>query len=89
VLAAMAQRKLKAKKDLLARAVPGRFGEFHAVMCRQLLDHIDYLDAAVARLDEQVDQMMVPFAEARDRLDTIPGVARRNAENQVEHTTAA
>jgi transposase len=80
VLAQLAQRKLKAKRDLLARCVPGRFGEFHAVMCRQLLDHIDYLDAAIARLDDQVDQMMVPFAEARDRLDTIPGIAKRNAE---------
>jgi transposase len=80
VLAGMAQRKLKAKRDLLARAVPGRFGDFHAVMCRQLLSHIDYLDAAVADLDEQVDRLMAPFGEARDRLDTIPGIARRNAE---------
>ena len=80
VLAAMAQRKLKAKRDLLARCVPGRFGEFHAVMCRQLLDHIDYLDAAIHRLDDQVDDMMAPFAEARDRLDTIPGIAKRLAE---------
>lgn len=55
VLAGMAQRKLKAKKDLLARAVPGRFGEFHAVMCRQILGHIDYLDTAVSDLDEQVE----------------------------------
>ena len=80
VLAGMAQRKLKAKKDLLARAVPGRFGEFHAVMCRQILSHVDYLDAAVGELDDQVDRLMVPFCEARDRLDTIPGVAKRCAE---------
>lgn len=80
VLAGMAQRKLKAKRDLLARAVPGRFGDFHAVMCRQLLSHIDYLDAAVADLDDQIDRLMAPFGEARDRLDTIPGIARRNAE---------
>jgi transposase len=79
-LAGMAQRKLKAKKDLLAQAVPGQFGEFHAVMCRQILDHIDYLDRAVADLDDQVDRMMVPFADARDRLDTIPGIAKRCAE---------
>jgi transposase len=80
VLAGMAQRKLKAKKDLLALAVPGRFGEFHAVMCRQILSHIDYLDAAVADLDHQVDRLMVPFGKARDQLDTIPGVAKRCAE---------
>jgi transposase len=80
VLAELARGKLKVKKDLLGRCVPGRFGEFHAVMCRQILGHIDYLDTAVADLDDQVDRLMVPFADARDRLDTIPGVAKRCAE---------
>jgi transposase len=61
VLAGMAQRKLKAKKDLLARAVPGRFGEFHAVMCRQILSHIDYLDQAVVDLDNQGRPVDGPF----------------------------
>lgn len=80
VLAGLARGKLKVKIDLLARCVPGRFGEFHAVMCRQILGHIDYLDQAVIDLDEQVDRLMAPFVEARDRLDTIPGVAKRTAE---------
>lgn len=80
VLAAMAQGKLKAKTELLGQCVPGRFNDFHAVMTRELLAHVDYLDTAIARLDEQVDRLMVPFGEARDRFDTIPGVARRNAE---------
>jgi len=79
-LAAMAQGRLKAKTELLRRSLPGRFNDFHALMTRELLAHIDYLDAAVARLDTQVDELMVPFADARDRLDTIPGVAKRNAE---------
>jgi hypothetical protein len=64
----------------LARSVPGRFNNFHAVMARELLDHIDYLELAVARLDDQVDALMVPFVDARDRLDTIPGIAKRCAE---------
>jgi len=80
VLAGMAQGRLKVKKDLLARCVPGRFSGFHAVMCRQLLEHIDYLDQAVDRLDTEVDRLMVPFADARDQLDTIPGIAKRCAE---------
>jgi len=80
VLAGMAQRKLKIEIDYLRQCVPGRFNEFHAVMTRELLTHIDYLDAAIARLDQQVDRLMAPFAQARDRLDTIPGIARRNAE---------
>ncbi len=80
VLAAMAKGRLNAKSELLARSVPGRFDDFHATMCRQLLDHIDYLDAAISRIDDHVDALMVPFVDARDRLDTIPGIAKRCAE---------
>lgn len=80
VLAGMAHGQLKAKTDLLRRCVPGRFNDFHTVMTRELLAHIDYLGAAIARLDAQVDQLMVPFVAARDRFDTIPGIAKRIAE---------
>ncbi len=80
VLAGMAQGRLKVKADYLRQCVPGRFNEFHAVMTRELLSHIDYFDAASARLDEQIDRLMAPFADARDRFDTIPGIGKRNAE---------
>jgi transposase len=80
VLAAMAKGRLRPKAGQLARSVPGRFNSFHAVLARELLDHIDYLDIAVTRLDDQVDALMVPFVDARDRLDTIPGIAKRCAE---------
>lgn len=50
------------------------------MMCRQLLDHIDYLDQAVDSIDREIDQLMVPFADARDQLDTIPDIAKRIAE---------
>ncbi len=80
VLAAMARGRLKIKINDLARAVPGRFNDHHAGMVRELLAHIDYLDAAIGRLDPTVDQMMVPFLAARDRLDTVPGVAKPTAE---------
>jgi transposase len=80
VLAAMAKGRLRPKADLLARSVPGRFNNFHATMARELLDHIDYLDVAMCRLDETVDALMAPFVDARDRLDTIPGIAKRCAE---------
>ena len=80
VLAGMAKGRLKVKADYLRQCVPGRFNEFHAVMTRELLSHIDYFDAATARLDEQIDTLMAPFADARDRFDTIPGIGKRNAE---------
>jgi transposase len=80
VLAGMAKGRLRDKAEFLRQCVPGRFNEFHAVMTGELLAHIDYFDAATARLDEQIDRLMAPFAEARDRFDTIPGIGKRNAE---------
>ncbi len=79
-LAEMAQRRLRAKIGDLRQAVPGPFNAHHALMVKELLAHIDYLQASVDRLDEQIDVMMIPFVAARDRLDTIPGIAKRTAE---------
>jgi transposase len=79
-LAEMAKQKLRAKIGDLRQAVPGRFNDHHALMVKELLAHIDFLQASVSRLDEQIDVMMIPFVPARDRLDTIPGIAKRTAE---------
>jgi transposase len=49
-------------------------------MLRMHLDHIDHLSAAVARIDAEVDRVMIPFAEQPRRPQTIPGVGRRTAE---------
>jgi transposase len=80
VLAEMAKQKLRVKIGDLRQAVPGRFNDHHARMVKELLAHIDYLQASTVRLDEQIDVMMIPFVPARDRLDTIPGIAKRTAE---------
>ena len=37
-------------------------------------------EGSIARLDEQIEDVMAPFVEARDRLDTITGVGKRAAE---------
>ncbi len=80
VLADLAKGRMRDKIPDLVRALHGRFGEHHAVLLRVLLDHVDHLDAAVARLDDQVEAVIAPFADHVRRLTTIPGVARRTAE---------
>jgi hypothetical protein len=37
--------------------------------------HLEQLEGSIAELDAQVDEVLAPFAAARDRLDTITGVA--------------
>ena len=80
VLADLAQRSLRKKIPQLREALRGRFKDHHAVMLRVTLDHIDYLEQAIAEMDAEIDRVMIPFSEARDRLDSIVGVGKRAAE---------
>jgi transposase len=80
VLAELAQRKMRAKIPQLRQALRGRFNEHHALLIELSLDHVEHLEATIARLDERVDEVIAPFAEARDRLDTVTGIGKRAAE---------
>ena len=88
VLAEMAKQRLRSKIPELRRALVGRFRDHHALLIGLCLEHIAHLEAAVAKLDERVDALFaanqseagVPFAQARDRLDTITGIGKRAAE---------
>jgi transposase len=57
------------------RAGPVR--SHHALPVRLALAHLEQLEASIAELDAQVDRVLVPFAQARDPLDTITGVGKR------------
>ena len=80
VLAELARGRLRKKIPDLRQALHGRFREHHALMIGLCLDHTTHLEAAIARLDAEVDRVMTPFATARNRLDTITGIGKRAAE---------
>lgn len=80
VLAELAKGRLRKKLPELRLALRGRFNSHHALLVGLAMDHLEHLEAAIAKLDAEVDRVMDPFAQARDLLDTIPGVAKRAAE---------
>lgn len=81
VLAEMALRRMRSKIPELRQALAAsRFRAHHGVMLSEHLAHVDHLDEAIGRLDAQVDELMAPFVDDRDRLATIPGVGKRAAE---------
>jgi transposase len=88
VLAELARGTLRKKIPALRQALHGRFRDHHALLIGMCLRHIAYLEGAIAQLDERIDALFatevseagVPFARARDRLDTITGVGKRAAE---------
>jgi transposase len=77
---------MKQKKDELKRALHGLIGEHQKLMLKTQLRHIDELDALIQKLDEEIKRRMHPFEEDLERLDTIPGVGRRTAEQILAET---
>ena len=88
VLAQLAKGKMRAKIADLSMALEGRFGDHHALMCRLHLDHIDHLDAMIARLEAQIEAMMTPFRAQRDLLATAPGIGQLAAAGVICEITA-
>ena len=73
-LAELARGRMRSKRGPLRDALEGRIQPHHRVLLKTHLQLIDSLDAAVAALTEQIEERMRPFAEIRDRLDTITGI---------------
>jgi transposase len=68
VLAELAKGKLRKKLPQLRQALTGRFSEHHGLLVGLSLGHLEHLERAIARLDGRVDEVIAPFAVARDRL---------------------
>jgi transposase len=79
-LAELAHGKLRAKRQALAQAVVGRLEAHHVFLLREQLAHLEYLDAAIARVDAELAARLADEQEALALLETIPAVGRRTAE---------
>ncbi len=64
----------------LQRALHGVIGPHQRMMLAEQWRHVEYLDEAIARLDQEIEERTRPFEEALELLDTIPGVGRQSAE---------
>ncbi len=79
-LAQLAKGRMREKIPELERALAGRFAPHQRFMVAEHLAPIDFLDAAVERVGAEIAERLRPFAEAVERLDTIPGVGQYLAE---------
>jgi transposase len=80
-MAQLARGRLRDKIPHLERALAGRFGPHQRFLIAQQLAHIAFLDELIAQVSREIAERMRPFAEELARLDTIPGIDRRGAEN--------
>ncbi|MGH3131219.1 MAG: IS110 family transposase [Gaiellaceae bacterium] len=80
VLAELAKGRLRAKIPALREALEGRFDPLHALIVSSILAHLDFLDEAIDRLSDAIEEQLVPFAPAVELLCTIPGIQKRTAQ---------
>jgi transposase len=82
-LADLAKGMLRRKLPALREALTGRFNTNHALLVSEILAKLDYLDEAIGRLSDAIDELTVPFDHELELLDTIPGIDRRCAEAMI------
>jgi transposase len=80
VLAELARGRLRSKRTALEEALRGLVGPHQQMLLRSQLRNIDFLETEIARVDHEVIERMRPFEDAIKRLDEIPGMGRRSAE---------
>jgi transposase len=80
LLAEMAKARLRAKLPQLRQALLGKVTDHHRFLLRTLLEQVDSVQKLIASYNARIEEEMAPFAQARDRLQTIPGVDQRTAE---------
>jgi len=87
VLADLARGQLRKKLPALREALEGRFSDKHALIVGQILAHIDFLDEAIDRLSEAIEEQLGPFGRRQvELLCTIPGIQSRAAEVLIAET---
>ncbi|MBT2289275.1 IS110 family transposase [Paenibacillus albidus] len=79
-LAGFARRSMKRKKEELELALKGDMSSHQRMMLKTMLTHIDFLNEQIIELDMEVAKRLAPFQKDLDRLDSIPGIAARTAE---------
>jgi transposase len=80
VMAELARGRMRSKRAELEEALRGHFLPHHSFLLTEHLSHIDYLDEAIDRVSQAIEEHLADEQEAIALLDTIPGVSQRTAE---------
>jgi transposase len=79
-LAQLARGRLREKLPQLEQALQGQVGPHQRFLLAEQLAHIDFLEAAVERVNAEIAARLRPFDAAVARVQVIPGVGLRTAE---------
>jgi len=73
-LAEMSRGLLRNKIPELQRALEGRLRSHHRFLLKELMEHLEFVESKIARLEREIGEHLRPFEEMVERLCTIPGV---------------
>jgi transposase len=80
VLAQMAKSRMRAKIPQLEEALSGTFTTHHAIVSRQVIDHIDFIERSIATLSTEIASRLAPYDATLTIICSITGVGRTTAE---------
>jgi transposase len=72
--AELARGRLRAKIPELAEALVGKVEEHHRLLLRKHLDHLAYLQQAIAEMNCLIEEKIQPYQSQVELLRTIPGI---------------
>ncbi len=78
-LAELARGRLRAKLPDLRLALEGRVQPHHRFLLEQILAHIDFLEASIERIQQEIEQHLRPFEEAMELVQSIIGIQETTA----------
>lgn len=81
VLADLARGRLREKSAALQQALRGLVGPHQRWLLQEQLTHIEELEARIGRVSAEIGVRLAAFEPLLERLDTIPGIGRRIAED--------
>lgn len=73
-LADLAMGRLRAKIPQLIEALNGTMDAHHAMTLGMVLDHLNYLNEQISKLDTLIVENCKPYQQEIDLIDTIPGI---------------
>jgi len=72
--AELARGRLRAKIPELTEALVGKVEEHHRLLLRKHLDHLAYLQQAIAEMNRLIEEKIQPYQYQVELLRTIPGI---------------
>ena len=78
-LLSYADKRLKASAAELRDALEGDLSDCHRFALKQLLSHIDHLDAQITAFDQQLVTQLAAYRPALELLTTVPGMDETSA----------